>query len=213
MSSRVRAATKGVEGGVSSVRGPGRPAGASRAEVLAAARTLFRNGERIEPAALAVNLGIGRATIYRWFGSRDGLIGEVLAGELESAVAYLLQKAPGSGAIRLRHASVALCEALARDAGFRAFVESEQLAALRLVTASNGKVHPAAVRSFLQEIERAAAVDGYKSPIPSPVLAYSLVRLAEAFLYRQSDDVVELNTDLGNLDVVVSAILGLPTRL
>ena len=54
----------------SSVRRPGRPPGASREDVLGAAMHRYLRGERIDVQAIASDLGLGRATIYRWFGSR-----------------------------------------------------------------------------------------------------------------------------------------------
>nr|MBP6691445.1 hypothetical protein [Xanthomonadales bacterium] len=35
-------------------------------------------GERVEVGALAAQLGIGRATAFRWVGSRELLLGEVV---------------------------------------------------------------------------------------------------------------------------------------
>src|SRR4051812_20062816 len=61
-----------------SARPPGRPPAASREEVMAAAMHRYLRGQRVDVRAIAGELGLGRATIYRWFGSREQLIGEVL---------------------------------------------------------------------------------------------------------------------------------------
>src|SRR5262245_25508423 len=47
-------------------------------DVLHAARRRFLRGERVDMNDLAREVGIGRATLYRWVGSRDQLLGEVL---------------------------------------------------------------------------------------------------------------------------------------
>ena len=57
----------------------GRPPAASRDDVLAAAMYRYLRGRRVDVREIASELGLGRTTIYRWFGSREGLIGEVLA--------------------------------------------------------------------------------------------------------------------------------------
>jgi AcrR family transcriptional regulator len=51
--------------------------------------------------AIAAELGLGRTTIYRWFASRDGLLGEVLylAAEPEAALRIITS---GSGAVQPR---------------------------------------------------------------------------------------------------------------
>src|SRR2546423_8675477 len=54
----------------------GRPAGATREDVLGLAMSRFLRGRRIDVQEISSELGIGRTTIYRWFGSRDDLIGE-----------------------------------------------------------------------------------------------------------------------------------------
>src|SRR4051794_26678247 len=50
----------------------------SPASVLAAATQRFLDGERIDMQVLAAETGVGRATLYRWFGDRERLIGQVL---------------------------------------------------------------------------------------------------------------------------------------
>src|ERR1700761_3594959 len=61
----------------------GRPASASRDDVLQAVAEQYVTGRRVDVTVVARRLGVSRATIYRWFGSREGLIGEVVAIELE----------------------------------------------------------------------------------------------------------------------------------
>ncbi len=58
-----------------SARRRGRPAAATREQVLELARSTFLRGLRVDVQALAAELGLSRATIYHWFGSRDGLLG------------------------------------------------------------------------------------------------------------------------------------------
>ena len=38
-------------------------------------------GERVDLTIVARDLGLGRATIYRWFGSRERLVAEVIADD------------------------------------------------------------------------------------------------------------------------------------
>ena len=53
----------------------GRPPATTRDAVIDAAMLHFLHSERIDVQALAAETGVSRATIYRWFGSRDGLVG------------------------------------------------------------------------------------------------------------------------------------------
>jgi len=78
----------------------GRPAAASRDDVLRAALHRYLRGRRIDVQAIATELGLGRTTVYRWFGSRERLVGEtvVLAGD--PLVADARAGAKGSGGVR-----------------------------------------------------------------------------------------------------------------
>src|SRR5690242_2266002 len=47
-------------------------------DALALARRRWLAGERLDMGALAKELGVSRATLYSWVGSRERLIGEVI---------------------------------------------------------------------------------------------------------------------------------------
>src|SRR5437764_12322663 len=65
----------------------GRPATASRADVLRVVTEQYLGGRRVDLTVVARELGLSRATIYRWFGSREALLGEIVATQLELLVA------------------------------------------------------------------------------------------------------------------------------
>jgi len=88
-------ATAATEG-PSRSRRRGRPATASRDDVLAAVTELYLEGQRVDITVVAARLGLGRATIYRWFGSREALLGEVIARQLELLVARKRPKCGGA---------------------------------------------------------------------------------------------------------------------
>ena len=73
----------------------GRPAAASRDDVLALAMHRYLRGRRVDVQAIAAELGLGRTTIYRWFGSREELIGEILVRAAEPL--HTRGRTPSSG--------------------------------------------------------------------------------------------------------------------
>src|ERR1700704_1755214 len=75
----------------------GRPAAASREDVLAMAMHRYLRGRRVDVQAIAAELGLGRTTIYRWFGSRDELIGEVMIAAAEPLLKDARAGARGKG--------------------------------------------------------------------------------------------------------------------
>src|SRR5947209_20301857 len=82
-------------------RGRGRRPAASREDVLAAAVYRYLRGRRVDVQAIAAELGLGRSTIYRWFGSRDGLIGEAIVAATEPVFEQVCSTVHGAGAVAL----------------------------------------------------------------------------------------------------------------
>ena len=190
----------------------GRPAAASRDDVLAAATEQFRAGDRIDLRAIASGLGLGRATVYRWFGSRAELIGEVLGMELATLIAEARARAVGSGAEALLDTFDRMNRALATAAPLRRFLEIERDAGLRLLTSSAGPVQPRAVDAIaaLIEAEAEAEAGTYAPAIEPRTLAYAIVRLYEAFVYN--DAAAGIRGDIDRLREVEAALLGLAPR-
>lgn len=185
----------------------GRPAAASPQDVLREARRAFHAGVRVDARAIAEKLGISRTSIYRWYGARDGLMGAVLAAEFN----YLVDTSEAShrtGADRIRATVLAVCATMAQHAGFAAYLNDQKLEALRVITASDGRVQPASVERVRTLIERAIELDGYRPRLEPELLAYTLIRLVDGFVYTSYDDArVALNTDLSQLDAVLTALL------
>jgi AcrR family transcriptional regulator len=184
----------------------GRPPTASREDVLAAARGQFLAGERVDLTILARQLGLGRATIYRWFGSRERVLGEVIAAELDALIERKRRQVRRRGVQGLLEVFDAVNRSLARSEPLRRFLEQERLAALRLLTGSAGIVQPRAVASLTELIAAEVAGGRYEPPADPATLAYATVRLAEAFLYNDAS--IGMRGDHARLREVEAALLG-----
>ena len=60
------------------------------------ARRIFLGGGRVNMQALARSLGVDRATLYRWVGSREQLLTEILWSLIEPTIRQLRKDASGS---------------------------------------------------------------------------------------------------------------------
>lgn len=190
----------------SSVRRPGRPPGASREDVLGAAMHRYLRGERIDVQAIAADLGLGRATIYRWFGSREDLIGEVLLRAAEPLLDEARANARGRGGRALLDTFDRFNRGLAGAPALRQFVEQERDAALRIIYAGDGKVQPRIVARIVALIEEEVEAGRYEPPLDPSTLGYAIVKIAEAFLF--SDAVAGVRGDVDRLREVEAALLG-----
>ncbi|MEU4344362.1 QsdR family transcriptional regulator [Nocardia sp. NPDC023852] len=192
-------------------RPPGRPASATREQVIELARQAFLSGERVDIQAIAGQLGLSRASIYRWFGSRDGVLGTVLAGEFEALLTRADARRRSTGARRILDVLYRVNRWMADNEPFRRYFENEPLSGLRILTASDGPVQPLVVTTVRALIARAEREDGYRPPIEPALLAYALVRLGEAFLYN--DNVAGIRGDIDRLHEVQAALLGIPEAI
>jgi AcrR family transcriptional regulator len=188
----------------------GRPAAASREDVLAAAMYRYLRGERIDVQAIAAELGLGRSTVYRWFGSREGLIGEVLNRAYDGLVEVACTEAKGRGGQRLLEIFDRLNRSLSEAPALRQFVEQEREVALRTITSSGGSAQPHNVSRIVAVIEDEVRKGHYDPPVDPGTLGYAIVRLAEAFLFN--DAAAGMRDDVDRLRDVEAAILGVTPR-
>lgn len=184
----------------------GRPATASREDVLRTARRQYLDGQRVDLTVVARELGLGRATIYRWFGSREALLGQVVATELEALVAEHRRRVRRRGAAGLLEVFDRVNRSLSRSHAVRRLLEQERDGAMRLLTSSAGPVQPRAVACIEALIVDAMAAGGFDPPVAPDALAYAIVRLAEAFLYN--DAAFGIRGDWERLSQVEAALLG-----
>jgi AcrR family transcriptional regulator len=185
---------------------PGRPAAATREAALALATKRFLTGERIDVQAIARELGLARATMHRWFQTREALLGEVLAALAERRLARLRAQTRGGGARALLETFDRYNRELVASKGMRYLLAQEQERALRILTSSGGIVQPRMVQTVERMIREEADAGRYAPKIDPNVLAYAIVRLGEAFLYN--DAIAGIRGDTERLREIEAALLG-----
>ncbi|WP_345381882.1 QsdR family transcriptional regulator [Pseudonocardia yuanmonensis] len=148
------------------------------------ARRRFQAGERIDMQALAAELGVNRATLYRWVGSRELLLCEVVWSLTERTLRREIA-APAGVSTLAALLSRFVTDTLAHR-GMRRFLEEEGEFALRLLTLSSGGFQPRLV-GLVRELAAAETAAGrLASPIPLDDLAYTLVRVIESYVYLRT---------------------------
>ncbi|WP_111493338.1 MULTISPECIES: QsdR family transcriptional regulator [Marinobacter] len=148
------------------------------------ARELWLQGERLHLASLAEELGIGRATLFRWVGNKDLLLGEILW----SLYAPLRDKArmdvPGSGIDYVVGVYHQINKALLHDKALRRFIAQDPEYALRILTSASSTVHNRVVQANTRMLwEQIDAGHLARPPMKTESLSYFMVRLAESCLY------------------------------
>src|SRR5919197_3725909 len=103
-------------------------------DAFKAARRKFLAMERIDMGELAAELGIGRATLYRWVGSRDRLLGEILWSLAEVGLKSCRDKAKGKGADWVMDVYNGFGDLILETPSVLHFVKNEPETALRVMT-------------------------------------------------------------------------------
>jgi len=196
--------------GVPTLRGPGRPAAATREQVLETALYHYLRGRRVDVQAIAAELGLGRTTVYRWFGSREGLLGEVLFAAAEPLLRDARSSARGRGAELLLDTFDRFNRSLADAPALLKFVDAERDTALRIITSGAGTLQPRIVAAIQEIIDDEVRSGRYDPPVETSTLAYAIVRLAESFLFN--DAVAGMRGDVDRLREVEAALLAVPTK-
>jgi AcrR family transcriptional regulator len=156
--------------------------------------------------AIARELGLARATMHRWFLTREALLGELLGTMGEQRLLQIRAGTSGNGARALLSTFDQFNRELAALDGMRAFLAQEQERALRILTSSGGVAQPRVVATVQRMIEAEVESGRFAPKIEPSVLAYAVVRLGEAFLYN--DAIVGIRGDTDRLREIEAALLG-----
>src|SRR5215471_842031 len=177
-------------------------------DALGLARKRWLAGERLDMGALAEELGISRATLYTWVGSKDRLLGEVLWSFAADGVEQAKAQAKGTGADYVVDAFERFARMNASFEPLLRFVAREPELALRLITSKHGPVQArmiAATRKLLTEQAQAGELE---LAFDADTLAYLIIRVAESFIY--SDVITGSEPDVDKAVDVVRVLLHAP---
>jgi len=175
------------------------------ANAYALARKKYLAGERIDLGQMADELGINRVTLYRWVGTRDGLILEVIWRLTEQTLNQEWQKFIDLQGPRVPALLVGFLRASWSHPGGRHFLMTENERLMRLTTIASNGYQPrflAAVRYYLSLDIEAGRVS---SNIGLDDLAFVCVRIAESYQYRPTIDQSPFDGDVA--ERVLTALL------
>jgi AcrR family transcriptional regulator len=152
-------------------------------DLFRAARRRWLAGDRLDIGALAAELGIGRATAFRWVGSRDQLTGEILWSLFEPVMDTAVAGVRSRGPRRLADACEDSIKTILEFEPLRRFIEQDPEYALRTLTSRQGVVQGRVIAKVLALLESEVERGALKLPLNVNTLAYLIVRLAESFIY------------------------------
>jgi AcrR family transcriptional regulator len=147
------------------------------------ARRKFLAAERIDMSALAEELGVNRVTLYRWVGSREQLLVEVVWSLGSRTLEKVKKRVRAKGAERVVRVVTRFLEDVISNEGMRRWLAEEGELAMRLLTRHDTDFQPRlieAIQSMLEEETEAGRLD---LPVDLHEVAYVIVRLIESYTY------------------------------
>jgi AcrR family transcriptional regulator len=147
------------------------------------ARRKFLAAERIDMSALADELGVNRVTLYRWVGSREQLLVEVVWSLAARTLEKVDARVRAKGAERIVRVVTRFLEDVISNEGMRRWLAEEGELAMRLLTRHDTDFQPRlidAIHTLLREETDAGRLD---LPVELHEVAYVIVRLIESYTY------------------------------
>jgi hypothetical protein len=182
---------------------------------LLLARTHFLHGDRIDMGSLAVELSISRATLYRWVGDRDRLIGGVIWSFTEPFLEQLSEATRDlTGIGRLVVIMRELGYAVLGMEPVGTFLHRDPVGALRILTTGASELQPNMIEYFATVLREEIETGALPAPVDIDVdsLAYAVLRIAETFFY--ADVIARRPADADKAATIVGLMLaGIGTSL
>jgi AcrR family transcriptional regulator len=153
------------------------------------ARRTFLVGARVDMQALARTLNVDRATVYRWVGSREQLLAEILWSLIEPTIANLRKTHchPGQPTVPGQSAAAAVItdtvRAVIANPGMQHFLDREGDLALRLLTTKASDFEARLVALIADLVSEETSAGHLTATVPVDDLPYVLVRIMESYIY------------------------------
>ena len=160
--------------------GRGRP---TPLDAFKLARRRFLAAERVDMSALADELQINRVTLYRWVGSREQLLVEILWSLTLGNLAAVRAEVRETGAERVVQVVLRFLENVIDNPGMRRLLSEEGDLAMRLLTLRDSGFQPRLIDAFEELLREEADAGRLDLPADLHDVAYVIVRLIESYTH------------------------------
>jgi AcrR family transcriptional regulator len=179
------------------------------AEIFEAALATYLDCKRLDMRALAGELGISRATLYRHAGGRDRLLGEVIWYRTRQGLALAGEATKHlKGEQRVITVVEAFIRGVHEAAPVRRLLEAEPETALRILTSKHSPVQRGVIDALERLIAREEESGELHAGVDPGALAYAIVRIGESFLY--ADVIADNDPDVSQAVTLVARLLRAP---
>jgi AcrR family transcriptional regulator len=154
-----------------------------RLDARRTARRTFLAAERVDMSALAERVGVNRFTLYRWVGSREELLVEVIWSLAERTLERLRDEVDAGGGERVVQVVTRFVDAVLENPGMSRFLAEEGELAMRLLTRRDNGFQPRLIADFRAMLEEETERGALDLPADLNDVAYTIVRIVESYVY------------------------------
>ncbi len=133
--------------------------------------------------AIAGELGVNRVTLYRWFGSRDDFIVEVVWSLALTTFKWVEDKVTSEGPERIVDVVTGFLDTIITNPGMQRWLGEEGEHAMRLLTGRSTDFQQRLIGEVQRRLEEQANSSRLLPPVDLHELAYVIVRLIESYTY------------------------------
>ena len=134
-------------------------------------------------SGLASELGVNRVTLYRWVGSREQLLVEVIWSLGARTLEQIESKVRARGSERVVRVVVRFLDAVISNEGMQRWLAEEGEAAMRLLTRYDTGFQPRLIEAIYELLADEREAGQLDIPIDLRELAFVIVRLIESYTY------------------------------
>jgi AcrR family transcriptional regulator len=147
------------------------------------ARKRFQACERIDMSSLADELGVSRVTLYRWVGSRDALLVEVIWSLARRTLDTIEADVKASGPERIVRIITRFLDDVITNPGMKRWLGEEGESAMRLLTRHETGFQPRLINAVHDMLREETDAGRLELPVDLHEVAYVIVRLIESYTY------------------------------
>lgn len=177
------------------------PTKATPQELFTLALGWWMKGERFDIGRMAQELGVSRATVFRWVGTRELLYGEVISSRFEMELLKARSEAQGEGPALVADIIQRLIHKIVAHEPLKRFVQQDAEYALRILMSKSSTVEQRCAACIRSALEFGMQEGHLRPAMDLDALAYVIVRIGESFLYRDA-----LTGDPPDVESAITAI-------
>lgn len=173
---------------------------------LRVARRRFLRGDRFDITAIADDVRVNRVTLYRWFGTRDHFLVEMMWSLARHTVDSIAGVIDMRGADRVIALVTQFLDVVISNPGMQRWLAEDGEHAMRLLTRHDMPFQPRLIAALEEVLQEETDAGTLSLPIDLHELAFVIVRLIESYTYL--DMITGERPDPARIRPVLRLLLG-----